>query len=82
MPERLDGKVIVTNTTTAEDRAHFKQRGVSQIITTTPVIDGRSFGTNLFEAGLTAVAGKNRPLTEAELQWFIERLELKPSVIE
>lgn len=82
MPPRLDGKIVVTNTTTAADRAAFRERGVQTIITTTPVINGRSFGTNLFEAGLTAVAGKHRPLTTAELQNCIDLLELRPTVIE
>ncbi|MEM9773206.1 MAG: quinate 5-dehydrogenase [Chloroflexota bacterium] len=82
MPPRLDGKVVVTNTTTAADRVAFRKRGVQDIITTTPVINGRSFGTNLFEAGLTAAAGKNRPLTAPELQSCIEQLDLKPTVIE
>ncbi len=81
MPLHLDGKVIVTNTTTEADRATFIQRGASHVITTTPVINGRSFGTNLFEAGLTAVAGKQRPLTGPELTQIIQQLELTPSIV-
>ena len=61
MPDNLAGKVIVTNTTTPKDMQMFKQRGVTHVLTTTPVLDGRSFGTNMMEAALTAVAGKNRP---------------------
>ena len=82
MPDDLTGKVVVTNTTTAADREAFHQRGVSHIITTTPVLNGRSFGTNLFEAGLTAVADKKRPLTNPEIQAFIKELDLKPSVVD
>ncbi|MEM8862043.1 MAG: quinate 5-dehydrogenase, partial [Chloroflexota bacterium] len=48
MPDDLAGKIVVTNTTTQQDREAFRQRGVETIITTTPVIDGRTFGTNLF----------------------------------
>ncbi len=81
LPLHLDGKVIVTNTTTQADRELFVQRGVKHVITTTPVLNGRSFGTNLFEAGLTAVANKNRPLNSAELSELITQLNLSPSII-
>jgi hypothetical protein len=43
MPARLDGKVICTNTTTTDDVAKFKAAGVKHLVTTTPVMDGRSF---------------------------------------
>ncbi|MEZ4589906.1 MAG: quinate 5-dehydrogenase [Chloroflexota bacterium] len=80
MPDDLRGKVIVTNTTTPKDMEMFKQRGVTHVMTTTPVLDGRSFGTNMMEAALTAVAGKNRPLTDAELNEMLTQLDLKPTV--
>lgn len=75
-PNNLEGKVIVTNTTTATDVEFLRERGVHYLITTTPVLDGRSFGTNMFEAALVAAAGKNRPLTTAELDQIIEDLNL------
>jgi hypothetical protein len=80
MPADLSGKVIVTNTTTDRDMELFRQRGVTHVITTTPRLDGRSFGTNMMEAALTAVAGKNRPLSHAELNEMIAKLSLKPTV--
>ena len=80
MPDDLSGKVIVTNTTTPEDLAMFKARGVAHVMTTTPIINGRSFGTNLMEAALTAVSGKKRPLTFAELNEIIDTLGLRPTV--
>jgi hypothetical protein len=80
MPDDLGGKIIVTNTTTAKDMTLFRERGVSYIVTTTPVFDGRSFGTNMMEAALTAVAGKNRPLTHAELNEMLDQLQLKPTI--
>jgi hypothetical protein len=58
MPERLDGKVIVTNTTTPADVEAFRQRGVRYLVTATPRLEGRSFGTNVMEAALVALAGK------------------------
>jgi hypothetical protein len=80
MPEDLRGKVIVTNTTTAKDVALFRQRGVRSVITTTPILDGRSFGTNMMEAALTAISGKKRPLTHTELNDMLCDLELEPNI--
>jgi hypothetical protein len=80
MPERLDGKVVVTNTTTPADVEAFRQHGVRYLVTSTPRLEGRSFGTNVMEAALVAIAGKGRPLTTAELQEMIERLDLKPTL--
>ena len=80
MPEDLSGKVIITNTTTPKDMQMFKQRGVTHVLTTTPILDGRSFGTNMMEAALTAVSGKNRPLTDAELNEMLTEINLKPTV--
>ena len=82
MPERMDGKVVVTNTTTPGDVDLFRQAGVKYLVTTTPVIDGRSFGTNMMEAALVAVSGKNRPLTRAELTQMLDQLQLEPAIQE
>jgi hypothetical protein len=80
LPLRMDGKVIVTNTTTAADVALLRERGVKYLVTTTPVYDGRSFGTNMLEAALVAVGGKGRPLTHSELDVLIDRLQLGPQI--
>lgn len=79
-PDDLSGKVIVTNTTTEADVIFLKDRGVDFLVTTTPVLDGRSFGTNMFEAALVAAAGKNRPLTTPELDQIIDQLNLKAQI--
>ena len=80
MPDRLDGKVIVTNTTTPADVEVFRQRGVRYLATSTPRLEGRSFGTNMMEAALVAIAGKGRPLTTGELQEMLEQLDLRPTL--
>lgn len=80
MPDDLSGKVIVTNTTTLKDLEMFRERGVRTVVTTTPQLEGRSFGTNMMEAALTAAAGKGRPLTHPELNELLQQLELKPTV--
>jgi hypothetical protein len=53
---------------------------VRYLVTTTPRLEGRSFGTNMMEAALVAVAGKGRPLTQPELAEMIERLGLRPHI--
>ena len=78
MPERLDGKVIATNTTTPADVEAFRQRGVRYLVTSTPPLEGRSFGTNVMEAALVAVAGKGRRLTVEELQEMLQRVNFHP----
>jgi hypothetical protein len=81
MPKSLAGKTVVTNTTTEDNIALLKERGVKTVITTTPRYDGRSFGTNTTEAMLTAYAGKGRRLTDDELNELIGNLGLKPTVM-
>jgi hypothetical protein len=80
LPLHMDGKVIVTNTTTAADVEWLRERGVKALVTTTPVYDGRSFGTNLMEAALIAAAGKGRVLTHDELIEIIDQLKLEPQI--
>jgi hypothetical protein len=80
MPDRLDGKIIVTNTTTPEDVELFRQAGVKYLITSTPVLEGRSFGTNMIEAALVAVAGKGRKLTNDELSEMLDKLNIQPQL--
>lgn len=82
MPADLAGKTVLTNTTTEDNIALLKEHGVKTIITTTPRYDGRSFGTNMMEAALTAYAGKCRRLTDDELNVLIDELDLKPTVIQ
>jgi len=80
MPGDLSGKTVLTNTTTVENIELLRERGAKMVITTTPRYEGRSFGTNLMEAALTAYAGKGRPLTDDELNALIDELDLRPSV--
>ena len=82
MPTDLSGKTIVTNTTTEDNIALLKERGVKRIITTTPRFDGRSFGTNMNEAMLTAYAGRRRRLSDDELNALIDELEIRPTLIQ
>lgn len=81
MPPQLAGKIICTNTTTPDDVAQFRAAGVRTLVTTTPVFEGRSFGTNLLEAALVAAQGLGRKLTDAELTTLIDQLGLEPTLV-
>ena len=80
MPDDLSGKIVVTNTTTAKNVEELRKRGLHILVTTTPRLEGRSFGTNVMEAVLVALAGKGRPLDEHEIQEMLARLEYSPSI--
>ena len=80
MPEDMQGKIIVTNTTTPADVEFLRKRGIKYLITTTLNFDGRTFGTNMMEAALVAVAGKKRVLTTDELNGLIDQLGFEPQL--
>jgi hypothetical protein len=82
LPNSLPGKVIATNTTTTSDVESFRTAGVKYLVTSTPVLDGRSFGTNMMEAALVALSGKGRKLTHSELAALLDQLKLQPQLQE
>ncbi|WP_456410801.1 quinate 5-dehydrogenase [Oceanithermus sp.] len=79
MPDRIDGKIVLTNTTTPEDVEMLRERGASMLVTTTPRLNGRSFGTNVMEGLFVALAGKF-PLSEQDYLDYIEKLALGPNI--
>jgi len=72
MPDDMQGKVVVTNTTTQRDIDLFRQAGVKYLMTTTPVYDGRSFGTNMMEAGLLAASGYKEKVNYRNYQTYFK----------
>lgn len=83
LPDRLDGKIIITNTTTHDDLLLLKQRGISKVITTTPDMGGRSFGTNVIEALMVSLIGK--PLDQIKPENYyamLKEVDMKPGVID
>lgn len=81
MPAEMKGKWILTNTVTQDDVEDLKKRGIEYLITTTPEIKGRSFGTNVMEAVFVAILGKDpeevKPYEYLEL---LEKLKFEPRV--
>jgi len=81
MPDDLSGKIVITNTTTAKNVEELQKRGLHILVTTTPRLEGRSFGTNVMEATLRALIDKPDPeITEADFLDLIERIPLEPNI--
>lgn len=81
LPPDLSGKIIVTNTTTAKNVELLQKRNLHILVTTTPRLEGRSFGTNVMEATLRALMDKpDADITPADLHDLIERIPLQPNI--
>lgn len=81
MPKKLDGKIIVTNTVTKEDVDMLKERGVKLLITTTPNLNGRSFGTNVMEGVLISIAGKKQDEMKPEdYDSLLDKIGFEPRI--
>jgi len=86
VPARLDGKIILTQSSRAAETEFLRERGVKSLITTTPEVNGEAFATNVMEAVLVAYLGrKPSELTPEdylgtlrELGWMPGVKELKP----
>lgn len=81
MPPALPGKIIITNTVTQEDVEELRRQGVAKLITTTPNLAGRSFGTNVLEAVVVTLAGK-RPeeLTPRDYDRVFDEIGIQPRI--
>jgi hypothetical protein len=83
MPDRLDGKVVLTNTLTARDVDELRARGIARLVSTTPDFGGRSYGTNVVEAALVALLGKPwSDVTPRDYASLLNRLAFRPRVID
>ncbi|MBN1956324.1 MAG: quinate 5-dehydrogenase [Anaerolineae bacterium] len=81
LPDELGGKIIVTNTTTARNVEELQRRNLHMLVTTTPRLAGRSFGTNVMEAVCRCLVDKpDDRITDADLADLVERIPLKPQV--
>ncbi len=82
VPQRLDGKLVLTNTLTERDVDDLRERGVAQLVTMTPDFGGRSFGTNVIEAAFLALLGKRwEDVTPADYEQLLARVVLRPRVL-
>lgn len=82
MPDDLTGKTILTNTVTASDLEELRRRNAGLLVTTTPEFSGRSFGTNVMEALIVALSGKDPgAMTADDYRSWVDRLGFKPRVV-
>lgn len=82
-PDNLSGKTILTQTLRKADLDWLAGAGVARVITTTPVMGGETFATNVMEGVLVAALGK-RPesLSESDYLGALELLGWKPNVLD
>lgn len=81
MPERLDGKIILTQSSRQAETDMLRQRGVKTLVTTTPEIGGEAFATNVMEAVLVVLLGrKPEELTPEQYLGTLKSLGWRPSI--
>lgn len=82
-PADLTGKTILTQTLRKADLDLLKEWKVARAITTTPVIGGETYATNVMEGVVVSLLGK-RPeqLQESDYLDMLKRLGWKPNVID
>lgn len=83
MPPKMDGKIIITNTVTQKDVNILQQAGVAKLITTTPELNGRSFGTNVMEALLVAFLQKPvDAISPGDYSKILDRIGFLPRIVD
>ena len=82
-PAVMAGKAVLTQTTTVEDRALLARSGVRHLFLTTPLLGGRSFGTNVLEAAIVAVLGRPpSALTADDFTSVLAAMDYRPEVLD
>ncbi|AZR74673.1 quinate 5-dehydrogenase [Anoxybacter fermentans] len=81
LPKDIHGKLILTNTVTSRDVEMLKSRGAWMLVTTTPNLNGRSFGTNVMEAVLVSLSDKKpAELTPADYDRLLDQIGFVPRI--
>jgi hypothetical protein len=81
LPRDLKGKIVVTNTVTSDNIRELRNRGVKTLVTTTPNLGGRSFGTNVIQATIVAALGKKpAQISDEEYLSAAKRIGFLPRV--
>ncbi len=83
-PDRLDGKTVITQSVRKENIEWMKSAGVRQLITTTPVIGGETFATNVMEGVLISLMGKknSEEATAQEYLDILKKLDWAPTAMD
>lgn len=81
-PDRLDDKIVITNTLRRDDVEFLRNAGVARAYTSTPVINGESFGTNVLEGVIVSLLGRGpEELESADYEDVLARLAWKPNLV-
>jgi hypothetical protein len=81
-PDRLDGKTLITQSVRKANLEWFEKAGVQRVITTTPIVNGETFATNVMEGVLVALLGKPpAQITEQDYLDVLARLDWQPNVL-
>lgn len=82
MPFKMPGKTIITQTLRKADLEMLADAGVLRAITTTPIMGGETFATNVMEAVIVAHLGKKpEEITPEEFLSVLDKLGWKPNEI-
>jgi len=83
MPDHLEGKTILSNTTRESDLEMLRERGVARLVTSTPEINGKSPGTNVFEAIIVALSEKPASqLTADDYMLKVREMGWQPRIVD
>lgn len=77
----MSGKWVITNTTTPADVELARSCGVELLVTSTPRLSGRSFGTNVIEATMVALDGAKGELSPERYRELLDSVGFKPDVL-
>ena len=78
----MRGKTIITQTLRTDDLDLLKNLGVQSVITTTPIIGGETFATNVMEGVIVTLIGKKvSEIGETDIKQMLEKLAWKPNHI-
>lgn len=81
LPPRLEGKCIITSTTTPADRRELAARGAGWLVTTAPEMGGRSFGANVLEAVCVALLERRTEMITPDMYPpLLHRAGLAPGI--
>lgn len=78
-PARLDGTIVLTNTTTQRDVDFLAAAGAARLFTTTPRYSGRSLATNLLDAAFVGLRGPG--LDRAGYEAILDELCYAPTEV-
>ncbi len=82
-PDRMAGKTVMTQTLRTADLDWLRTTGVARVVTTTPVMGGETFATNVMEGVLLTLMGKRREeATPADTLAMLAELGWSPNVID